>query len=252
MWSSIEQILSPPDFAQALAALQKPGAAILAGGSYMNTEQNPETRILVDVSTLVSRDIQQTNEFLKLGAGLSLQEIIEHFHAGKPAELAEAARQSCFSKNIRNQRQLGGEIGHSRPDSELNIYLHAVQARLLLAESEPVLIHNWDGKGIIDAVQVETEDLRDSRIRRFALLPSAPAFLILVANRRGQALRVSLGGRLNSIHSLEFSCEPTPEDIKTAAGILSKELVTDHYGSIEYKHKLILKTLSELQESLCG
>ena len=54
---------------------------------------------------------------------------------------------------------MGGEIAQGRPDSELVVYLRAVHAQLQLADTDPVLIHNWDGVGIIDSIQIESEDV---------------------------------------------------------------------------------------------
>ncbi len=253
MWASIKTIERPTSLEQAITYLVPGRKVVLAGGSYLVAEQSPHIDTLVDINSLIGQDIIENGEGIDIGAGATLEDILEHFKKERWANLTASVRWSCPSKNIRNQRTIGGEIARARPDSELCTFLHALGATLRIVSADPqeIDIRNWDATGIITAMRIKTAHLEGTAIQRFALIPSAPAFVIVVGVRREKEIDVSIGGRADGINTWAFSDEESPIDFasETAAAAV-EHFSTDHHGSQAYKQKLIEVGLTRIIEEL--
>jgi CO/xanthine dehydrogenase FAD-binding subunit len=241
MWTSIQQVLKPQDLQEALV-LQEPADAVLfAGGSYLVGEKDSSIHTLVDISHLLDDTVTEDDHTLKLGAGITLQTLLVQ----APVEsLRNAVKAACPSKNIRNQRTLGGEIARGRTDSDLLVYLHAAGALLEIHHQQvPVPLDSWDGRGVIVEVRIPATQVS---LERVALLDSAPAFVIAAVGRSGDSIVLAAGGQASRIISNHLSA-PVQEDavrawLETVESIYSD----DHLGTKSYKRQLVANLVSAM------
>jgi len=253
MWSSIKKITRPATLEEACALIVPGRKVIFSGGSYLVADRSPQIDTLIDVNHLLDDGIVENAAQMRLGTGVSLQEIVNTIQSDQVGAMVQCTRWSCPSKNIRNQRTLGGEIGRRRVDSELYAYLYALNATLhtVTASSRTVAIRDWDGDGIVTAVEIQTADIRKTAVQRFALLPSAPAFVIVVGIRREQGLDLVVAGKANRMSSLTIPRdEYTDEKIAEIASSAMKNFGSDQYGTIAYKEALIQTGLRRVRDEL--
>ncbi len=168
MWSSIKNIDIPTSFKKAIENKSKSDSALFGGGTYLISEKSTNINSLVDINGIVDKSIEITDDTIVIGAGLTLQNIIDKL--GEFKSINESAKFSCFSKNIRNQRTIGGEIAQKRVQSELFTYLVAINPILEIRTPDKKNIHlrEWSGKGIINKIIINIIDLNSSGIERFA------------------------------------------------------------------------------------
>ncbi len=240
MWSSIKNIDIPTSFKQAIEYQSKSKSALLGGGTYIVAEKKTKIQNLIDISYIVDKTIEITEDSIIIGAGSTIQDMINKL-SDFPL-IVEAVKYSCFSKNIRNQRSLGGEIAQKRVQSEIFTYLVAINPILEIRTPDKKNIHlrEWDGKGIINKIIINTIDLKTSGFERFALLPSAPAFLIVAVVRRAMELDFVISGKAkklygNTIKLADFSKNSLKKIINESV----KYFEDDQYGSLKYKKSLI-------------
>ncbi len=241
MWSSIKTIHHPDSLVSASQLAKEEATALLAGGTYLVAERYPAISNLVDLNGLLKSEIKIAEQELICDAGVVLQDLVDHFSIDDPLRLGTAARHSCSSKNIRNQRTLGGEIARGRTDSELVVALTALNAQLITAEDS-----------IITGVAVDLSDNPKVALERFALLPSAPAFVIVAAVCRGESLKIVVGGKADKL-----AVEDVPSDgctVEWIAGFCkaaAERFPADHIGNRDYKQTVITTGLKRVAEALC-
>ena len=253
-WSSIRSIETSESLEAAYALRQQSGqSAYFAGGTYLVAQMDPAIHTLIDINPLVESGLKVDKAALHLGAGMVLEEVVAMSDQPKAAVLSQAARWSCPSRNIRNQRTLGGELGRRRTDSELVVLLLALNARLHIASgsASTVALTDWDGDGIITSVTLLLEDLARTAVERFALLPSAPAFVIVAGLRKGDGLEAAVGGKADEPVLFSVASEAmSAEGLEAAATEAAKGFPSDHYGSQAYKKALILAGLKRIRSTL--
>jgi len=251
LWYSISNVLNPGSLEEAISQYRTDGGKFLAGGSYLVAEADPGVKDLIHIQPLLDRNLVETGGNLIVGAGLTLQELIRHTSADDTLRLAEAAKMSCFSKNIRNQRTLGGEVAWNRPDSEVNVYLRALSTSIEVISDEPKTIPISQVEkepGIITSLRIDVHNIEDSIIKRFSLLPSAPAFLIIAAVRRTETITFSIGGKIDRRVDISFEKRPEDSELSDFAGRVG--LRSDHFGSLAYKSDLLEQSLLESRNEL--
>ena len=240
MWSSIKNVDIPKTFSEAIEYQSKSKGVLFGGGTYLVAEKSVNINNLVDINSIIDSSIENTDDTIVIGAGSSLQNIIDSLTDFK--SLVESAKYSCFSKNIRNQRTLGGEIAQRRVQSELFTYLVAINPILEIRTPDKVNIHirEWDGKGIINKIMINKIDLESSGIARFATLPSAPAFLIVAVVRRALELDFVISGKAKKVYGHTIKLADFSKDILRKIISESVEYFEDdQYGSLEYKKSII-------------
>jgi CO/xanthine dehydrogenase FAD-binding subunit len=240
MWSSIKNIDIPTSFKQAIEYQSKANSALFGGGSYLVAEKSTKINNLIDINGIVDNSIEITDDSIIIGAGSTIQDMINKL-ADFPL-FVEAVKYSCFSKNIRNQRTIGGEIAHKRVQSELFTYLVAINPiiEIRTPDKENIHLRDWNGKRIINKLIINTIDLKTSGFERFALLPSAPAFIIVAVVRRALELDFVISGKAKKVYGhtiklADFSKNILKKIIKESV----KYFEDDQYGSVKYKKSLI-------------
>ncbi len=240
MWSSIKQIIKPDNLNEALILQKKTGSAFFTGGTYLVSEKNQKLNTLVDINHLVENDINQQSDKLQIGAACTLQDLLVYADSG----LASAISAACPSKNIRNQRTLGGEIARARTDSDLLIYLHAAETYLQITESEELVhIAEWEGDGIITAIHIPQNN---TRLERVAVLDSAPAYVIVAAHQTKEHITLAIGGESSRILYCKSPASPAEEKIRKFMAKVESIFSADHFGSPAYKRQLVSNLLKEM------
>lgn len=254
MWSSITSFYQPENLQEAWNLKSDANTEFLAGGSYLVSEKDPCITALIDIWPLLENGISVTDERIVIHAGATLQQLYAEF-AGKPCLwLSKAAFDACPSKNIRNQRTVGGEISRMRIGSETVSLLYALGTELTIyngAEfSCPVM--EWDGSGIILSLSILKRRVGSAWQERFSLLPTAPDFLNVAAVRDSDNIQVVVGGQMPE---LAFGLFETGYFKNTKPGLIVDSLdvkfIKDHYGSVEYKKSLLGTALGRIGEKLC-
>ncbi len=240
MWSTIEQIIKPVSLSEAALLLNSDGSRLFAGGTYLLGQQDMSISTLVDINSLMNDRIENHGEEIHIDAGCSLQQLIHH----QDERLTSAVLSACPSKNIRNQRTIGGEIAQGRTDSDILIYLYAAKAMLLLSDSlSPVEISMWDGHGIIIKVIIPEQRVK---LERVALLDSAPAFIIVGLNEGKDLISVCVGGKTSRILFHETEPQPDEVDIRKFVEDVESIFSHDHLGTVDYKRQLVCSLLQEM------
>lgn len=240
MWSSIKNINVPKTFNEAIEYQSKSNGVLFGGGTYLVAEGSEKIQNLIDINSVVDKSIEITDESIIIGAGSLLQNII--IKLSDFPLFVEAVKYSCFSKNIRNQRTIGGEIAQKRVQSELFTYLIAINPILEIRtpDKENIYLREWDGKGIINKILINRIDLESSGFERFAVIPSAPAFVIVVVVRRALELDFVISGKAKNVYGHTIKLVNFSKDIlKQIINESVKYFEDDQYGSLEYKKSLI-------------
>lgn len=240
MWSSIKNINVPKTFNEAIEYQSKSNGVLFGGGTYLVAEGSEKIQNLIDINSVVDKSIEITDESIIIGAGSSLQNII--IKLSDFPLFVEAVKYSCFSKNIRNQRTIGGEIAQKRVQSELFTYLIAINPILEIRtpDKENIYLREWDGKGIINKILINRIDLESSGFERFSVIPSAPAFVIVVVVRRALELDFVISGKAKNVYGHTIKLADFSKDIlKQIINESVKYFKDDQYGSLEYKKSLI-------------
>ena len=254
MWYSLEKILMPTSWEAAWKAHSEPHSVFFAGGSYLVAERNPQIKTLIDLNKLLDRTIEASYERVRVGAGANLQDFVEVVHQVQPqCRLITAAKAACPSKNIRQQRTFGGEVARGRPNSEVLVFLHAVEAELtIVAHGEKtVSIRDWDGEGIIKEITYYPRNLGGIELERYAVIPSAPALLIVGGVRREDRFEFAVGGNVDGIKVYSSPVDRwNPERATLLAEQASLQFSPDHLGTRNYKRILLRVALERVGASL--
>lgn len=240
MWSSIKNINVPKTFNEAIEYQSKSNGVLFGGGTYLVAEGSEKIQNLIDINSVVDKSIEITDESIIIGAGSLLQNII--IKLSDFPLFVEAVKYSCFSKNTRNQRTIGGEIAQKRVQSELFTYLIAINPILEIRtpDKENIYLREWDGKGIINKILINRIDLESSGFERFAVIPSAPAFVIVVVVRHALELDFVISGKAKNVYGHTIKLVNFSKDIlKQIINESVKYFEDDQYGSLEYKKSLI-------------
>ena len=244
MWSSIEQIIKPESFEEALVLQEDSSSTLFAGGSYVVAKKDLRIQTLLDINHLLSDSMENLDDGLHLGSGITLQQML----TTENETLSKAIKSSCPSKNIRNQRTLGGEIAESRPDSDLLGYLNAAGTMLQLNDTDTfVSLNNWPGQGVITRVHIPKGNIK---IERVAVLDSAPAFVIAALLESSERLILAVGGKSSRICTCETPTPPGEADIRHFMDEVESIFVDDHLGSSAYKRQLVSNLFHEISITL--
>ncbi|WP_108650540.1 molybdopterin-dependent oxidoreductase FAD-binding subunit [Dongshaea marina] len=157
----IKQYLKPRSVAEALAlkAEHSEQAVFLGGGSKLNaalTQTSRETVIALDALELTG--IEADGHSRRIGAMTRVQELCDSELI--PDSLKQAAH-FIYSRNLRNQATLGGEIVARQRESHLLPALIALNAKLELANGERLDIERYQQEhaGAL-IVAVHLDDIR--------------------------------------------------------------------------------------------
>ena len=191
-----------------------------------------EGKDLIDINGLISTKIEVKDGRLYIGAGATLQKLIESPLV--PAFIKEAAK-FCASFEKRNSATVGGNLGLRRDDSYLGAALCAAQAELicLRCDGEKTReVYDYltsDCKCLIEYIVIDAD--RTGWVKRFGNTVSSHATLIAAVSGDVYAL---------SVHGSSLACGKTPELYE------GMTFTDDLTGSADYK-KYLAKTVFTLR-----
>ncbi len=138
MFENVEAFYRPDNVREAVQLLQggKGQARVLAGGTDLVIDANPSVRILIDLSHAGLSYIRHRDLSCVIGATTTMAEL-ENSEAVRTLAgglLAKAAA-TCGSMQIRNMATIGGNLAHGSPAADLAAPLLALDATILLADS---------------------------------------------------------------------------------------------------------------------
>ena len=254
MWYSIKSIVTPKTLTEAYSLSQNEGHVLLSGGSYLVAEKDPSIHTLIDINQLINHTVRADYNAVIIEAGATLQEFLDCVTPVNPnCRLLNGVRDSCPSKNIRNQRTFGGEAGQNRPNSDILVFLHAVDAELTVQtnSAKTISIREWNGNGIIARVSYYPSQIESIELQRYSVLPSAPAIALVGGIRKNGNLEFSIGGTAHKIQTFVINEHDwTEEKIENIAKEAINEFIPDHLGSLKYKEVLIATAVKRVGDKL--
>lgn len=139
----IEQFLKPASVDEAIRLKSQYGAesVFMAGGSKLNaTPTRTDKKVAISLAGLGLGEIKAQGGQLHVGATVTLQQLIDDPRV--PAALRDAAG-FIYSRNVRNQATLGGEVCARQDEAVLLPVLLAMDASVLLADGQAVELENF-------------------------------------------------------------------------------------------------------------
>jgi putative selenate reductase FAD-binding subunit len=241
----ITGIARPKTVQEALRAARAPGAAFLGGGTWLNSGQAQGVTTLVSLEHLGLASIELTGGTCRLGAGVTLQQIVEDGRL--PTALRDAAALTA-SRTLRNMKTIGGDLGRRAPDSAVIPALLALEAKVLIAgRGKPVDLESFLGRAssaLILGVMIRSPG-RPSAVRALSRTSHSPRSLVVAGAMAGGAgasgeARVILSdchGQRILVHEQARGQGDLAEDRETLARAVVASFIPapDIHASSEYK-----------------
>jgi len=202
MYLNLEQVLRPTTLRECVAALAADQTLPLAGGTRLSAIEQEHVRCLVDLQLLPLGGITTAEDHVRIGAMVSLTELVE---ACLPKPLSALAQAALAERNlpVRNQSTVGGRLGRRRADARIATALLALGARVEVAtlSGDDVSLTVSDlgawlagAGGLLTAVLVPT-NTASSAYRCFSLTAvDAPVADAAVASLVDGGWRMASGG----------------------------------------------------------
>lgn len=131
----IAEFFKPETIEEALALKKQYGKAVyyLGGGTKINNQaMAPHPEMVISLAGLSLTRIEKKGQKLRIGAGVTLQALIDSQNPTLPEPLRLAAGHTV-SRNIRNMATVGGDIASGSSDAALVPFFMAVGAQLEIA-----------------------------------------------------------------------------------------------------------------------
>ena len=252
----IREYHAPATVEEAVALKGRLGnsAVFLAGGTEVNSTAFPfAPEHVISLQRLPLADIRATEAELVIGAGCTIQQVID---SADVPEIIRAAGRHIFNRNIRNVATIGGQLGSNRSCSNLLPIVVALEAVVDLAgpgatRAIPALQYiGEERKELITHVRVRTSALaRRVAVERYSRTANDLSILTAAVSltRDGEAVVspvIAAGGVAKHVIRLEavekaLHGKPLPrrEAIeRLVAGHVSP--ITDIRGTAEFKRHL--------------
>jgi putative selenate reductase FAD-binding subunit len=160
----IQEFYKPQTIAEAVALKEKykDEAVFMAGGTDVNCRNaTAGVEKVIGLEQLNLNKISKTDEALFIGAGVTIQELIDSPNI--PDQISMAAGH-FVNRNIRNMATVGGNIASNNSTSNLIPVLVALDAELTLAGSESsVSVYDYttlEMSRLIEGVTISSESLK--------------------------------------------------------------------------------------------
>ena len=247
----IQEFFKPQTMAEAVALKDKykNEAVFIAGGTDVNcADSKYQIEKVIGIEQLKLNEISKTHSELSIGAGVTIQELIDSPKIPDP--LTTAARH-FINRNIRNMATIGGNIASNYSTSNLIPILVALDAELKIGGSATsISVYDYitrEMTHLIEGIMISPENLtKKYGIRQFSrtandtsIITAAVAFNI--QHEKLFNVRVAVGGvgrhvmRLTELENkLEGNKLPAPTEIEdTVKKIVAP--VKDIRGGVQFK-----------------
>jgi len=250
----IQEFFKPQTLAEALEMKEKfkDEAVFMAGGTDVNCRETAgAVEMVIGIEQLKLNRISKTDEALSIGAGVTIQELIDSPKI--PDQLTTAARH-FVNRNIRNIATIGGSIASNNSTSNLIPILVALDAELKIgASATPVPVYDYVSQEmtrLIESITISSKNLtKKYGIRKFShtandisIITAAATFHI--QNEKLSKVRVAVGGvskhvvRLTELENkLEGSKPPAAAEIEDTVKRTVSPL-KDIRGGVQFKKYL--------------
>jgi putative selenate reductase FAD-binding subunit len=169
----IQEFFKPQTLAEAVKLKEKfkDEAVFLAGGTDVNClDSKYEIEKVIGIDQLKLNEIAKTPKELSIGAGVTIQELIDSPEI--PDQLTTAAKH-FVNRNIRNIATIGGNIAANNSTSNLMPILVALDAELKIGGSAaPVPVYEYvtrEMTRLIESIMISSENLtKKFGIRKFS------------------------------------------------------------------------------------
>ncbi|KEI73369.1 FAD binding domain-containing protein [Endozoicomonas elysicola] len=259
----IREFLQPETLQEALAMKEQHGdqAVYMASGARLNAAPTKTDKtIAISLSHLGLQSIEQTDEGWELGALTTLQQVIDH------GELPEGLREAAaliFSRNMRNQITLGGEIAANLKACQVVPALLAMDAEVEVAEGGRITVEAWQQKpyGLITKVIVPASlhyCRSEKVVKSCAGLPIVSVSLAVNIKEGRKQFGIALAGvaekaiRLHDVEALLTDQDLQGREAVEEAVAQSVFPETDFLGSAEYKRHISSVLVGLLVEEFNG
>lgn len=235
----IEQFYRPQSVQQALELKRQflDDAVYFAGGSKLNaTPTKTRQKIAIALTQLGLDQVSWQQGELHIGATITLQRLLD------TALIPQALREALgfvYSRHIRNQATLGGEIASAAKDALLLPVLLALSARVSLASGKTVALAEYlagDKRELLLAV-VLPDPYRRCATRKVARSAAGLTVVTAAVSCDAQSkVRIALSGVVTQptrLHHAENSGLNGPALEKLVADIVDPQ--ADICGSVAYK-----------------
>lgn len=252
----IEQYLRPDSTAQALELMQQhAGNAIwFAGGSKLNAAPTKTDKtVAISLEKLDFNKIEKQGEAVHIGAMCRIQDLIDNELI--PSALKQASA-LIYSRHVRNQATLGGEIAALQPEALLVPGLMALKATVVLADGREMEVEDYistEKRDLITKVIIPEAGLNcavHNVVRSAAGLAVVTAAVSI--DKEGKKI-IALDGvspkkngaavpvRLRDVENQELEGESLEKAVSEAV-----HPVADIIGSVEYKRYIAGVVVTDL------
>ena len=200
----IQEFFKPQTIAEAVALKEKfkDETVFMAGGTDVNCRDSiNEIEKVIGIEQLKLNEISKTPSELSVGAGVTIQELIDSPKI--PAQLTTAAKH-FINRNIRNMATIGGNIASNYSTSNLIPILVAIDAELKIGDSAtPVPVYEYvtqEMTHLIEGIMISSENLaKKYDLRKFSRAANdisiiTAAVTFNVQNEKLSSVRVAVGG----------------------------------------------------------
>ena len=169
----IQEFFKPQTIIEAVTLKEKykDEVVFMAGGTDVNCrDASSAVERVIGIEQLTLNAISKTDEALFIGAGVTIQELIDSPKV--PDQLTMAAGH-FMNRNIRNMATIGGNIASNHTTSNLIPILIALDAELNLAGSGPsVSVYDFitqEMSDLIESITISSENLKNPYgLRKFS------------------------------------------------------------------------------------
>ena len=250
----IQEFFKPQTIAEAVMLKEKfkDEAVFMAGGTDVNCrDTNGVVEKVIGIEQLKLNEISKTDEALFIGAGVTIQELID---SPKVPEQLSMAAGHFVNRNIRNMATIGGNIASNNSTSNLIPILVALDAKLKLAGSDTsVSVYEYitrEMSRLIESITILSENLKKPYgLRKFSLTANDISIIVaaVTLNIRKEIVsnvRVAAGGvskHVVRLKELENKLEGTKLLARTEIEDTVKKAVSplkDIRGGVRFKKYL--------------
>jgi len=247
----IQEFFKPQTIAEAVELKEKfkDDAVFMAGGTDVNcADSKYQIEKVIGIEQLKLNRISKTDEALSIGAGVTIQELIDSPQV--PDQLTMAA-EHFVNRNIRNMATIGGSIASNNSTSNLIPILVALDAELKIDTSATLVsVYDYVTQGmtrLIESITISSKNLtKKYGIRKFSrtandisIITAAATFHI--QNEKLSKVRVAVGGvgkHVVRLTELENKLEGTKLPAATKIEEAVKNIVApvkDIRGGVQFK-----------------
>lgn len=245
----IEQFFRPASVDEASRLKNQYGseAVFMAGGSKLNaTPTRTAKTIAISVSGLGLTGIEAKGGQLHIGATATLQQLIDSTLV--PSALREAAG-FVYSRNVRNQATIGGEISAVQAEAVLLPILLVMDAKVALADGRTVYLEDYlDGaRDTLVTAVILPQPALCCATRKIARSAAGLSVVIAAVALAGDGQRIAIDGvlaRPARLHEIEKR-GLTDVALELAVGEAVAP-VEDVRGSVAYKRYIAGVVVADL------